>query len=333
MTQHILVVDDSRTVCRIVELLLAPSGHALTLTHDADAARSACGTGVDLAVVDMSLPEVDALALARDLRVRAGGELPVILLGSHRNTVTPSDLEQLGNAALISKPFGADAFLDCIASTLAAPRLASPAGIAESVTKIDTSALKSAAAAQQPERESSAPAPRQSSVPAGAATDMPTSMPDAAFQVPRVPPLNLTGVSTPRQSHSPPTLDASPDVNAASELRAPKAPPAPLPSRPQGFGSVGGTAAKSVQVPSPQKPPAPAESAGVIATAAPSVSASAAGEDALGSALDALELSAKQRAGVEALITRVTQDVVWEVVPELAESLIREEITRLTAES
>ncbi len=333
MTQHILVVDDSRTVCRIVELLLAPSGHALTLTHDAEAARSAVGTGVDLAVVDMSLPEVDALALARDLRARAGGQLPVILLGSHRHTVTPSDLEQLGNAASIAKPFGADAFLDCIASTLSAPRTPGVAPISDSDTRIDTdaAAVDEVAAEQRTEGDSSAPAFGQSSVPAGPATDVPTSMPEPAFQVPKVPPLNLTGASSARQSHSPPMLGAKPSVDASPAPR----PPVGLGAspKPQSFGMMeAGTPAQPAAAPA-----APLQAASVPSGATSSTATSAAPSGAsnahLNGALDALKLSAEQRQGVEALITRVVQEVVWEVVPELAESLIREEITRLTAEA
>jgi hypothetical protein len=46
--------------------------------------------------------------------------------------------------------------------------------------------------------------------------------------------------------------------------------------------------------------------------------------------LDGLGLSADQVAGVLALSRDVIERIVWEVVPDLAETLIKEEIRRLT---
>jgi hypothetical protein len=48
--------------------------------------------------------------------------------------------------------------------------------------------------------------------------------------------------------------------------------------------------------------------------------------------LAGLGLSADQVSGVLALSREVIEQVVWEVVPELAEALIKEEIKRLTAD-
>ena len=43
-------------------------------------------------------------------------------------------------------------------------------------------------------------------------------------------------------------------------------------------------------------------------------------------------LSAEQLTAVVAVAYEVVEKVVWEVVPELAETIIREEIKRLTSE-
>ena len=48
--------------------------------------------------------------------------------------------------------------------------------------------------------------------------------------------------------------------------------------------------------------------------------------------LGSLGLTKDQIAGVLALSREVVEKVVWEVVPTLAETLIKEEIKRLTAE-
>jgi hypothetical protein len=48
--------------------------------------------------------------------------------------------------------------------------------------------------------------------------------------------------------------------------------------------------------------------------------------------LQALGLTRDQVQGVLALSRDVVEQVVWEVVPQLAETLIKEEIARLTSE-
>ncbi|HOU94602.1 MAG TPA: response regulator, partial [Polyangiaceae bacterium] len=52
----------------------------------------------------------------------------------------------------------------------------------------------------------------------------------------------------------------------------------------------------------------------------------------LATQLEQLGLTADQVRGVLALSREVVEKVVWEVVPVLAETLIKEEIERLTAE-
>jgi hypothetical protein len=51
-----------------------------------------------------------------------------------------------------------------------------------------------------------------------------------------------------------------------------------------------------------------------------------------GDRLASLGLTAQQTQAVLALSREVVEKVVWEVVPQLAEALIREEIARLTRE-
>jgi CheY-like chemotaxis protein len=76
----------------------------------------------------------------------------------------------------------------------------------------------------------------------------------------------------------------------------------------------------------PTGPAAPAHKAPIHAAA----SAATAPSGDLARKLDGLGLSADQVAGVLALSKNVIEQVVWEVVPDLAESIIREEIKRLT---
>jgi hypothetical protein len=76
----------------------------------------------------------------------------------------------------------------------------------------------------------------------------------------------------------------------------------------------------------PREAPAPA--------AAPRVAVPAAvpGGNGFGERLAELGLSKDQIEGVLALSREVIEKVVWEVVPQLAETMIQEEIRRLTTE-
>jgi hypothetical protein len=58
----------------------------------------------------------------------------------------------------------------------------------------------------------------------------------------------------------------------------------------------------------------------------------AAGNGQLEGKLEALGLTSSQVQGVLALSREVVEKVVWEVVPVLAETIIKEELRRLTAE-
>ena len=76
-------------------------------------------------------------------------------------------------------------------------------------------------------------------------------------------------------------------------------------------------------------PPATAPAAGAAATPAQPLAAIV--DASMETKLTALGLTKDQITGVLALSREVVEQVVWEVVPVLAETMIREEIKRLTA--
>lgn len=97
----------------------------------------------------------------------------------------------------------------------------------------------------------------------------------------------------------------------------------------QVFGGAPAIAASAARAPAQQSAAAvavrPAAAAAPVSSAV--VNASADLERKIG----ALGLTAEQAAAVLALSREVVERVVWEVVPDLAEALIKEEIRRLTA--
>jgi CheY-like chemotaxis protein len=85
--------------------------------------------------------------------------------------------------------------------------------------------------------------------------------------------------------------------------------------------------------PAPRPAPAAAAPTAPFASAAPShgaVASATAGDGDLARKLDGLGLTEQQLSAVLSLSREVIERVVWEVVPDLAETMIREEIQRLT---
>ena len=104
-------------------------------------------------------------------------------------------------------------------------------------------------------------------------------------------------------------------------------PPAmpPPPGRPSP-AAVGRAAASGAGVTAPTAPPVPRDLGTAVGNAVAQNGA------ALRSRLESLDLTAEQTQAILALSREVIERVVWEVVPVLAETLIKEEIQRLTRE-
>ena len=135
----------------------------------------------------------------------------------------------------------------------------------------------------------------------------------------------LTGEVVPAVSDKPP-------VHAtASAQGAPPPLPRKAPSMPVATGAVSSRAPASTPTHSGSSSPKPA-----IPTAPPPVRSVAPrignGMAAIGERLAALGLTQPQIDGVLKLSAEVIERVVWEVVPDLAETMIREELQRLLSE-
>jgi CheY-like chemotaxis protein len=120
---------------------------------------------------------------------------------------------------------------------------------------------------------------------------------------------------------------------AAASAQAAPARPVPAPAPPPQRPPVAAAPPMMQQPPMNDPPQQPAPAARPApAAAAPAMAAAAARAVPadLGSKLDGLGLTNDQVAGVLQLTREVVERVVWEVVPDLAETLIKEEIRRLT---
>jgi CheY-like chemotaxis protein len=130
------------------------------------------------------------------------------------------------------------------------------------------------------------------------------------------------GIGTP-----PVPVPAPPVPMAATRQTAPGMAPAPAPSVSRAPTLLGAQVPPEL-TPKPLPTPGPAP----VAAAAPIAAAMSGNGVDFAQKLGSLGLTPQQVEGVLSLSREVVERIVWEVVPTLAETLIREEIQRLTKE-
>ena len=162
-----------------------------------------------------------------------------------------------------------------------------------------------------------------------AAAPAPVLAPAVAASPARAPTLSYGQNPVPGGIGAPPVpVPAPPVPMAASRQTAPGMPgaPAPAPSVSRAPTLLG------AQVP-PELTPKPVPTPGPAPVAAAPIAAAMSGNGVdFAQKLGSLGLTPQQVEGVLSLSREVVERVVWEVVPTLAETLIREEIQRLTKE-
>jgi DNA-binding response OmpR family regulator len=117
----ILLVDDDALIRRALTLALERIGHAvLTAENGLEGARRARDAAIDLALVDIHMPDMDGLELLVQLRATAP-TLPVIVMSGGDQTRDLSllkDVTLLGAAAALAKPFSLDELYGLVAGVL-----------------------------------------------------------------------------------------------------------------------------------------------------------------------------------------------------------------------
>src|SRR5579884_2469145 len=93
MKAHILVVDDDPRITDLLRRILAFEGYSVSVAASGDAAlQSVLERPADLIVLDLMLPGMDGLEVAR--RLRAAGDVVPILMLTARDAV-PDRVEGL----------------------------------------------------------------------------------------------------------------------------------------------------------------------------------------------------------------------------------------------
>ena len=342
MTKKLLLADDSLTIQKVIGITFANEDYDLTIVDNGDAAfEKAQADKPNLVLADVFMPGKNGYELCAAIKQDPNlQDVPVLLL---TGTFEPFDEEKAissGAEGWIAKPFESQSLIEKVESLLAG----APAGAAPAAPAPEPAAPVQPAA---PAPEPAAPAIEP------AAPTSPDSWDDVTFDEPEIEPEPVAEApvfedeadfivddgSAAEASDSAAvwgdtseTIELDEPEIVAVEPSAPEPPvepAAPVPPAvpeppPQAAAPTPPVTPEPVQpvVPEPVQPvaePAPQPTPPVQPTAAPAdVESQVAGMS------DAdLEKIVERVAGV------VLEKIAWEVVPDLAESLIRDEIRKI----
>jgi CheY-like chemotaxis protein len=291
----LLAVDDSITMRKVLEITFAGDDFRVVSVDGSQSALARMSEGPVAAVIDAAL-DGDGYALAKEMRAR-DPRLAIVLLASRYNPYDPTRGRDAGADDYADKPFDTQALIDKVKKAI----------VARETAKV-VAAPAPAAVAQPPQAVPSPVAAQRAPAPQGPPQRpiFPTQRTHTlSFEGPPpvYPPAGAPAIARTAPSGTPIIQQARAPVPVIT---------APAPAQP--------AIEHNVRTAVPPRPPEVA-------------AAVAAGNGHLASKLGELGLTPQQADAVLALSRDVVERIVWEVVPQLAEALIKEEIARLTKDA
>jgi CheY-like chemotaxis protein len=303
----LLAVDDSVTMRKVLEMTFAGEDFRVVTAEGADAALAKLRAERPAVVLcDVTLDGVGGYGLCAKIKAD-NPAVAVVLLASKQQ---PYDSQKGGQARAddyVEKPFDTQQLLEKVKRLAQRPAEAGP--------------VARTAAPSPPAQPAAAARPTGSTLPMGVTAARPP-VPAAPAQVAARPAASSIGRGT--LAYGPMGLPpGAPDLTGVAGRETFPGPP---PVRPAPPGPP----------PAPQPSAATAQTSAVALAspppAAPITAGAVAANGQLATQLTSLGLTEAQVTAVLALSREVIEKVVWEVVPVLAETLIQEEIRRLTRE-
>jgi two-component system, chemotaxis family, chemotaxis protein CheY len=107
MAKAILSVDDSASMRQMVRLTLAGNGYDVSEAVDGrDALAKAQQTAFHMVITDLNMPNMDGLALIRELRqMPAYKGVPIVFLTTESDESRKIEAKSAGATGWITKPF------------------------------------------------------------------------------------------------------------------------------------------------------------------------------------------------------------------------------------
>jgi CheY-like chemotaxis protein len=303
----LLAVDDSATMRKVLEITFGGEDFRVVTAEGASIALSRLGEEPVAAVIDTSLGSDDGYLLAKELRSRQP-RLALVIMASRYSPYDANRGRDAGVDDYIDKPFDTQALIEKVKKALISRET-------REVAKPPPAPAPAASSFAQ----SHAPRP-PANAPAAAAPGLPgATAAKGAWPAQRTHTLSFEGglPIVPQPAARPAPAPVAPAPAAAAPAPPAAAQPAPA------------TALPRQPAPAPAAPP---PSAASPAAPSPAAAVAAIANGQLAGKLGDLGLTQPQADAVLALSREVVERVVWEVVPQLAEALIKEEIARLTKE-
>ncbi len=121
MHKKILVIDDDRLVCSLLEETLTEEGYDVIVTNSAEQGVSLYQKNrIDLVITDIIMPDKEGLETIREL-IRLSPHIKIIAMSG--GGIVPGEeylaiASRMGASCTLSKPFNREELLQAIAKTL-----------------------------------------------------------------------------------------------------------------------------------------------------------------------------------------------------------------------
>jgi CheY-like chemotaxis protein len=319
----LLAIDDSVTMRKVLEMTFAGEDFRVVSAESADAAFAKLRSErPSIVLCDVTLEGAGGYAICAKIKAE-NPTVAVLLLASKQQPYDAHKGQSARADDFIEKPFDTQQLIDKVKRLATRP--------------VDVRAAAPAAAPA-----SMGPATQPGVAPAGVGVGRPPPAPAAPARAPGGPP--------PAPQNRPAVPGVAGGVGrstmayGAYAMQNPGGAAAPPQAPAASTGAFGARPAAPVAPSPPQPPAAPptaaphgtspgmASPAGIVAASSAAAAAASASNGQLAAQLQHLGLSDAQVSAVLSLSREVIERVVWEVVPVLAETMIREELKRLTSE-
>jgi DNA-binding NtrC family response regulator len=120
--ETILVIDDEQLIRKTIARRLTTAGYDVLEAEDGQQAVERAGAGVDLAILDFRLPDVDGLTVLKQLK-QLDPDILVILLTAYANVDAAVSAMKLGAYHFANKPFDLETLVALVEQALETTRL------------------------------------------------------------------------------------------------------------------------------------------------------------------------------------------------------------------
>ena len=123
MGKRVMIVDDSATVRKVLQMALAPAGYEVIEAVDGiDALRLLKENKVDMLVTDLNMPNLDGISLIKQVRQEVGNRfMPIIMLTTESQPEKKEEGKMAGASGWITKPFKPEKLLSVVGMVCPVP--------------------------------------------------------------------------------------------------------------------------------------------------------------------------------------------------------------------